>query len=336
MTPARTHTRPQSTNRVDISPQHRLPISRAHGKLTGDGTAMGGRMHRGVIAGIVTALLAAGTAQAEPAVPTFVNGLSQAVFATGSANWVNHELWVETTMDTDFDGELDRVHVDVSRPMETETDGLKVPVIYEDSPYYAGGADVTNWAVDHEIGVPPATRPRAPFFTAGNTSPDDQHDLREHLGAARVRRRALRVARHRPLRRLPELRRADRDRGRQGGHRLAQRPRQGLHDAERRRRGRRRLDDRQGRHDRHLLQRHAADRRRLHRRRGARGDRPHLRDLRLVRLLPRQRHGARAGRLPGRGPGRAHRVHLLPRRRDRPSARSAGRRSSRWRPTRTA
>jgi predicted acyl esterase len=131
-------------------------------------------MHRGLTAGaitIVTALFAAGTAQGEPAVPTFVNGLSQAVFAQGSANWVNHELWVETTMDTDFDGRRDRVHVDVSRPVETETDGLKVPVIYEDSPYYAGGADITNWAVDHEIGQPPATRPRAPFFAARNTSP---------------------------------------------------------------------------------------------------------------------------------------------------------------------
>ena len=128
-------------------------------------------MHKGVFAGIVIALIAAGTAQAKPEVPTFVNGLSQAVFSTNPANWVNHELWVETTMDTDFDGDLDRVHVDVSRPMETQTDGLKVPVIYEDSPYYADGADVTNWAVDHEIGVPPATRPRAPYFPAGNTSP---------------------------------------------------------------------------------------------------------------------------------------------------------------------
>ena len=44
-------------------------------------------------------------------------------------------------------------------------------MIYEDSPYYAGGADVTNWAVDHEIGAPPASRIRAPDFTAGNTSP---------------------------------------------------------------------------------------------------------------------------------------------------------------------
>jgi predicted acyl esterase len=120
---------------------------------------------------VVTLLFTTGTAAAEPAVPTFVNGLSQAVFAQGSENWVNHELWVETTMDTDFDGRLDRVHVDVSRPMETQTDGLKVPVIYEDSPYYAGGADITNWAVDHEIGEPPATRPRAPYFTADDTSP---------------------------------------------------------------------------------------------------------------------------------------------------------------------
>jgi X-Pro dipeptidyl-peptidase len=128
-------------------------------------------MHKGVFAGIITALIAAGTAQAKPEVPTFANGLSQAVFSTNPANWVNHELWVETTMDTDFDGELDRVHVDVSRPMETQTEGLKVPVVYEDSPYYAGGADITNWAVDHEVGVPPATRPRAPFFTADITSP---------------------------------------------------------------------------------------------------------------------------------------------------------------------
>ena len=44
-------------------------------------------------------------------------------------------------------------------------------MIYEDSPYYAGGADVTNWAVDHELGAPPASRIRAPDFNAGNTSP---------------------------------------------------------------------------------------------------------------------------------------------------------------------
>ena len=146
-----------------------------------------------------------------PAVPTFVNGMAQAVFASGTANYVNHELWVEIDADTDFDGKKDRVHADVSRPRETDTDGLKVPVIFEDSPYYAGGADVTNWAVDHELGAPPASaHPRA-RLQRGQHQPDDQHDLRVDVGAARLRRRALRVARHRQLRRLPELRRADRD-----------------------------------------------------------------------------------------------------------------------------
>ena len=46
-----------------------------------------------------------------PAVPTFVNGMSQAVFASGTANYINHELWVELDTDTDFDGVKDRVHV---------------------------------------------------------------------------------------------------------------------------------------------------------------------------------------------------------------------------------
>ena len=102
--------------------------------------------------------------------------------------------------DTDFDGKKDRVHVDVSRPTETDTDGLKVPVIYEDSPYYAGGADVANWAVDHEIGAPPLLASARRRLQLRQHQPDDQHDLREHLGAARLRRRALRVARHRQLR----------------------------------------------------------------------------------------------------------------------------------------
>jgi len=102
----------------------------------------------------------AAAAIAAPAVPTFVNGMAQAVFATGAANWINHDVWVELDVDTDGDGKKDRVHTDVSRPTETQTDGLKVPVIFEDSPYYAGGPNnQANWAVDHEIGNPPLTRP---------------------------------------------------------------------------------------------------------------------------------------------------------------------------------
>src|SRR3712207_3646821 len=86
-----------------------------------------------------------------PAVPTFVEGLSQPVFDRDAA--VPSELWVESSIDSDRDGKLDRIHVDVSRPVETVTDGLKVPVVYAVSPYYTpvNGA-VTNWPVDHEIG----------------------------------------------------------------------------------------------------------------------------------------------------------------------------------------
>ncbi len=115
--------------------------------------------------------VAAPAPEPAPAVPTFVNGMAQAVFATGEANWVNHELWVESSFDSDNDGKLDRIHVDVSRPTETDTDGLKVPVIFEDSPYYAGGGASPNFKVDHELGATPEARIRAPYFNARNTSP---------------------------------------------------------------------------------------------------------------------------------------------------------------------
>ena len=144
------------------------------------------------LASAITMLAGAGTAWAEPvppksaatfpgvapavaapapAVPTFVNGMAQAVFSTTTASWVNHDLWVELDVDTDGDGLKDRVHADVSRPAETDSDGLKVPVIFEDSPYYAGSANVVNWAVDHELGVPPATRIRAPLIAGRAHTP---------------------------------------------------------------------------------------------------------------------------------------------------------------------
>nr|BFE79758.1 hypothetical protein GCM10020093_023590 [Planobispora longispora] len=49
--------------------------------------------------------------------------------------------------DSDADGRPDRVAVDIIRPKETAA-GLKVPVVMESSPYYAGGNDVDNHVVD--------------------------------------------------------------------------------------------------------------------------------------------------------------------------------------------
>jgi X-Pro dipeptidyl-peptidase len=57
------------------------------------------------------------------------------------------------------------MHVSVVRPEQTETEGLRVPVIYETSPYFAGtaGVDLSYfWDVRHEVGEVPPPRSAAP------------------------------------------------------------------------------------------------------------------------------------------------------------------------------
>lgn len=94
--------------------------------------------------------------------PIFENGEAQIVpELKDSANWIRHDLWVETEFDTDGDGKKDRMHVDVTRPAQTETEGLKLPIIYASSPYYAGTAGNAPglfWDVKHELGAPAAPR----------------------------------------------------------------------------------------------------------------------------------------------------------------------------------
>ena len=93
---------------------------------------------------------------AEKAEPVFMNGEAQVVEAFANPeNWIREDLWVETEFDSDGDGKLDRMHVDVTRPVQTETEGLKLPVVYESSPYYAGTAGLDAdifWDVKHELG----------------------------------------------------------------------------------------------------------------------------------------------------------------------------------------
>ncbi|MEO5509084.1 MAG: Xaa-Pro dipeptidyl-peptidase, partial [Longimicrobiales bacterium] len=74
------------------------------------------------------------------------------------------ELWVETEFDSDGDGRKDRMHVDVTRQRQTETEGLKVAVIYESSPYFAGTANDRKslWNVNQEIGATPPPRTSQP------------------------------------------------------------------------------------------------------------------------------------------------------------------------------
>ncbi|MCJ7629955.1 MAG: hypothetical protein MUO50_16385, partial [Longimicrobiales bacterium] len=107
----------------------------------------------------------AGAQQQERAAPIFENGQAQVVptFAD-SSQWIREELWVETEFDSDGDGRLDRVHVAVVRQRQTESEGLKVPVIYESSPYFAGtsGARQFLWDVRQEVGAEPPPRGHQP------------------------------------------------------------------------------------------------------------------------------------------------------------------------------
>ena len=92
------------------------------------------------------------------------NGEAQIVPAfADTSTWIRQELWVETEFDTDGDGRPDRVHVDVTRPGAT-AEGLRVPVVYETSPYFSGTAGINLdhfWDLRQEVGEDPT--PRDPY-----------------------------------------------------------------------------------------------------------------------------------------------------------------------------
>ncbi|MCB0836247.1 MAG: Xaa-Pro dipeptidyl-peptidase, partial [Bacteroidetes bacterium] len=85
--------------------------------------------------------------------PFFKDGEAQVVPAFDNPDeWIRHDLWVETEFDTDGDNKPDRMHVSVTRPAQTENKKLKLPVIYNTSPYFAGTAGNDEdifWNVEH-------------------------------------------------------------------------------------------------------------------------------------------------------------------------------------------
>ena len=75
----------------------------------------------------------------EKAKPIFKDGLAQIVPEFNDpAQWIKHDLFVETEFDSDDDGRPDRMHVSVVRQKQTDTEGLKVPAVYNTSPYFCG------------------------------------------------------------------------------------------------------------------------------------------------------------------------------------------------------
>jgi X-Pro dipeptidyl-peptidase len=97
--------------------------------------------------------------------PVFADGQAQVVEAFGDARkWIRETLFVETEFDSDGDGRRDRMHVGVTRPSQTE-EGLRLAVIYETSPYFAGiAADSRSyfWNPRQELDGEPSPRENPP------------------------------------------------------------------------------------------------------------------------------------------------------------------------------
>jgi len=114
-------------------------------------------------------------AQPAPAGPVFRDGQAQVVPAFADPQrWIRHDLWVETEVDSDGDGRLDRVHVAVTRQEQTEREGMRVPVVYETSPYFAGVGSASAqyfWDVRQELGAPPPPRARMPDIAQRSLRP---------------------------------------------------------------------------------------------------------------------------------------------------------------------
>ncbi|MCK3683505.1 Xaa-Pro dipeptidyl-peptidase [Maribellus sp. YY47] len=124
---------------------------------------MNGRFFDKTVLGFTAAFILQGVfimpLYAQEARPWFKDGEAQIVKAFEDPDrWIREDLWVETGFDSDGDGHLDRMHVDVTRQRETETEGLRLPVVYNSSPYFAGtaGNDPSYfWDVNQELGEEP-------------------------------------------------------------------------------------------------------------------------------------------------------------------------------------
>jgi X-Pro dipeptidyl-peptidase len=119
-----------------------------------------------LVLALAVALPAAAAPQEGKTLPVFRDGEAQVVEGfRNRADWIRHDLWVETPFDSDGDGKPDRMHVSVTRQKQTDTEGLRVPVVYESSPYYSGtGGDSKAyfWNPRQELGAAPPKRTNAP------------------------------------------------------------------------------------------------------------------------------------------------------------------------------
>ncbi|MCC9642449.1 Xaa-Pro dipeptidyl-peptidase [Rhodopirellula sp. JC740] len=131
------------------------------------------RLSTSVLAFLI--LTASPLAGDEIQIPVIKDGKAQVIKELEDSDyWIRHDLWVETEFDTDGDGKLDRMHVSVTRPTQTDTQSLKLPVVYNSSPYFAGtaGSDESfYWDPRQELGDDPPKRSEAPDVKLTGTRP---------------------------------------------------------------------------------------------------------------------------------------------------------------------
>ena len=130
------------------------------------------------------ALSAAPAAADEPSPPPWLNvqdGVTQPTFS--HANAIEEVVFVESEVDSDGDGARDRIRIRISRPGETESQGIKVPVVFEHSPYRGDLGGLPNHPVDVD---------RMPQEDAGRDSraAASQRTARSARAMARARARA--------------------------------------------------------------------------------------------------------------------------------------------------
>lgn len=78
------------------------------------------------------------------------------------ADAVEQTVFVQTQVDSDLDGENDRVRLKLSRPAATESEGIKVPVVFEHSPYRYDIGATKNHPVNYERLPQSDLRPNGP------------------------------------------------------------------------------------------------------------------------------------------------------------------------------
>jgi X-Pro dipeptidyl-peptidase len=143
------------------------------------------RMLGAATAALAALLLSTASAAAQERTPPpwlkLEGGVTQPVFELANAR--EETVFVESEVDSDRDGKLDRVRIRISRPGETLTpEGIDVPVVFEHSPYRGDLGALPNHDVDLDA-LPQESLGKAKAARAGRAK-------RTAARAARARARA--------------------------------------------------------------------------------------------------------------------------------------------------